>query len=229
MLLGKVRWRRRWAVPVSPVFRCTKRASKGPQRDDAMKGRTVTTSSKWSKETARSNGRKWERKEECLQSTKPPMVGLVFPPVSHTKWLCICHHAQIPLHGRFAISPLEVKEDLAIDFHNLHHKAHTNPVVPGIFTTGDSDLLGSPTPPPQSFCTTWLSRLNTGSSTSLVFVLHKLLVGSNTTTSSDLKGYPYLQVTGRYFHLMLLWWYLLCWEQVSNVKRMVTEFICTNL
>lgn len=103
------------------------------------------------------------------------MVGLVFPPVSHTKWLCTCHHAQIPLHGRFAISPLEVKEHLAIYFHNLHHKAHTSPVVPGIFTTGDSDLLGSPIPPPQSFCTTWLSRLNTGSSTSLFSVLHKPL------------------------------------------------------
>lgn len=45
-----------------------------------------------------------------------------------------------------------------------------------IFSTGDSDLLRqSHNHYPTSFCTTWLSRLNTSSSTSLFAVVHKPL------------------------------------------------------
>lgn len=98
----------------------------------------------------------------------------VFPPVLH-----ICHHNQTPLHGRITTSSLEAIED----FHILYHRAHTSPLVLSIFSTGDSGLLRrSHNHCPTSFCTTWCSRLNTGSSTSLFVVFHKPLYCSFEST-----------------------------------------------
>lgn len=105
----------------------------------------------------------------------------LFPPVLHMKWLHTCHHNQTPLHGRITASFLEAMEDFRI----LHHKAHTSPLVLSTFSTGDSDLLWrSHNHCPTSFCTTWFSRLNPGSSTSLFAVVHKPLYCSFEPTPS---------------------------------------------
>lgn len=72
------------------------------------------------------------------------MVDLFLSPVFHTKLLHICRHGQTPLCSRFAISSRETIEDIVIDFHNLHPRAHTSPPALGIFSTGDRDLLEVP-------------------------------------------------------------------------------------
>lgn len=98
-----------------------------------MKGRTVTTSGKWPKETTRSNGRMGEGKEECLQSTKPLMVGLIF-------FSCFPHKmtTQSAITTRLLCVAIE---DLAIDFQNLHHRAHTSPLALGIFRGCPSETV----------------------------------------------------------------------------------------
>lgn len=144
-----------------------KMAIKEAHWDDAMKDRTLTTGGKWPKETTwskrgsergeqrtfRAQRRQWQ---VCSSSCFPHKITTHLPsqPDSST-WQD--HH-------------LEAIEG----FHIL--QSTYEPLMLYIFSTGESDLLRRfHNHYSKSFCTTWLSRLNTGSSASLFAVVHKPL------------------------------------------------------
>lgn len=150
---------------------CLQVCQKG--RDNAMKGRTVTAGVNEQRKQHGANGEVKEGNRVFrAQSHQSGLFFLLFSTLNDytsaitTRLLCMAGSA-----------PLKATEDFQI------LQSTYEPLVLCVFSTGDSDLLRrSHNHSSTTFCTAWLSRLNTGSSTSLFAVVHKPLYCSFEST-----------------------------------------------